>query len=84
MLYAIIIVMVEILDKPWLDANPGEVWLLTQEEIMLWVALDYGQRRSLNGAWYLLEDEDIEAITQGVKIADDVTTVPPTMLGEDI
>lgn len=56
------------MEKPWLEAQPGETWVLTQgEETTTWVAQEPGHWKSEDGKWWLLEDEDIDAITSGYK-----------------
>lgn len=56
------------MNKPWLDAQPGEVWVLSQgDETITWVAQEHGYWKSADGKWWLLEQEDIDAITAGYK-----------------
>lgn len=57
--------------RPWNDAKVGEVWILTQgdnNEVRAWNRVDGGQWHSSDNRWWLIEDEDIAAITAGRRI----------------
>lgn len=59
----------------WDYAEEGEVWELCQSqgdgefETMLWTRMSHGQWRSVDGKWWLLEDEDIALVQSGKRVS---------------